>query len=671
MQLLEATIEELREALDSGETTSVELVAGYLRRIAAYDHHGTRLNAVPILSPTAFSEARAADLRRAEGKVLSPLDGIPYTAKDSYKVKGLPVASGSPAFANFIASEDAFSISKLCEAGAILLGLTNMPPMANGGMQRGVYGRAESPYNPAYLTSAWASGSSNGSGTATAASFAAFGLGEETWSSGRAPANNNGLCAYTPSWGVISMRGNWPLVPTMDVVVPHTRTMKDMLELLDVMVQDDATSRGDFWRVQDEVKIPASSQLRPSSYRDLAPSEERPLGGLRIGVPSMYLGRPAPNETEVPTRDSVVELAETAMEDLRALGAEVFECDFPLMRAYEGRYAKLGAGFQGSLAELGFVPEGFAEAELKNLCTFALDDFIRANAEVADNPEMIQSLLDVNPELVFPRPHGQIEDEYGDDFGMGDYVNFAREDGVRSPAEIKHVAEGLRGLNRARQELLEDWMDEQSIDFLAFPTCADIAPADADSNQDSHDLAWRNGTWVANGNLAIRHLGIPTVTVPMGIADDIAMPFGLTLAGKGWDDNRLLAVAAAFDAEKVRRTAPSLTPELSETLGDSGVATGDDVSLNLSATLAASPAGYILKLDGQVPAGTKQVNISVNGKVIDALLDGQMLTAETTIDTRDFTTYHSHWRPAYGTLTVATVHGSYGTLGTFLVTNGV
>ena len=138
-----------------------------------------------------------------------------------------------------MAQHDAFVIERLRDAGAILIGLTNMPPMANGGMQRGLYGRAESPYNADYLTAAFGSGSSNGSGTATAASFCAFGIGEETWSSGRAPASNNALCAYTPSRGVISTRGGWPLVPTMDVVVPHTRTMADMLEVLDVIVADD------------------------------------------------------------------------------------------------------------------------------------------------------------------------------------------------------------------------------------------------------------------------------------------------------------------------------------------------------------------------------------------------------------------------------------------------
>ncbi|MFO6381222.1 amidase family protein, partial [Pseudomonas aeruginosa] len=108
-------------------------------------------------------------------------------AKDSYLVKGLTAASGSPAFKDLVAQRDAFTVERLRAAGAICLGKTNMPPMANGGMQRGVYGRAESPYNAAYLTAPFASGSSNGAGTATAASFAAFGLAEETWSSGRGP----------------------------------------------------------------------------------------------------------------------------------------------------------------------------------------------------------------------------------------------------------------------------------------------------------------------------------------------------------------------------------------------------------------------------------------------------------------------------------------------------
>ncbi|HEY5843201.1 MAG TPA: amidase family protein, partial [Mycobacterium sp.] len=246
--VVEADIAQLRSALDEGQVTSQQLVDAYLARIDAYDRNGPLLNAMVVMNPHARDEARASDDRRARGSTLGPLDGIPYTAKDSYLAKGLTAAAGSHAFEHLVAQRDAFTIERLRAGGAILIGLTNMPPMANGGMQRGLYGRAESPYNADYLTSAFGSGSSNGSGTATAASFAAFGLGEETWSSGRAPATNNALCAYTPSRGVISVRGNWPLVPTMDVVVPHTRTMADMLEVLDVIVADDPDTRGDFWR---------------------------------------------------------------------------------------------------------------------------------------------------------------------------------------------------------------------------------------------------------------------------------------------------------------------------------------------------------------------------------------------------------------------------------------
>ncbi len=101
-----------------------------------------------VLNPAMFHEARAADLRRAAGRSLGPLDGIPYTAKDSFKVRGLTVAAGSPAFRDLVAGDDAFAIERLRAAGAVLIGLTNMPPMANGGMQRGVYGRAESPGVP-------------------------------------------------------------------------------------------------------------------------------------------------------------------------------------------------------------------------------------------------------------------------------------------------------------------------------------------------------------------------------------------------------------------------------------------------------------------------------------------------------------------------------------------
>ncbi|MDQ2603396.1 amidase family protein, partial [Pseudomonas aeruginosa] len=147
IEVTEVSIAELRDALESGRTTAVELVQAYLARIDAYDAPGTptALNAVVVRNPDALAEAQASDARRARGEPLGPLDGIPYTAKDSYLVKGLTAASGSPAFKDLVAQRDAFTVERLRAAGAICLGKTNMPPMANGGMQRGVYGRAESP----------------------------------------------------------------------------------------------------------------------------------------------------------------------------------------------------------------------------------------------------------------------------------------------------------------------------------------------------------------------------------------------------------------------------------------------------------------------------------------------------------------------------------------------
>lgn len=560
MKLVEASIADLRAALEAGHETSESLTRAYLARIAAFD---PVLNAVPVMNPQALDDARAADARRAAGRVLGPLDGIPYTAKASYSAKGLAVSAGSPAFADLIAQKDAFAIARLRDAGAVLLGLTNMPPMANGGMQRGLYGRAESPYNPAWLTAAFGSGSSNGSGTATAASFAAFGLGEETWSSGRAPAANNGLCAYTPSRGVISIRGNWPLVPTMDVVVPHSRSMADMLEVLDVIVADDPETRGDLWRRQDWVPIPKASTIRPASYPALA--QGAALKGKRLGVPAMYInadplagtadtpGIGGPTGQRIETRASMIDLWQRARTAMQAAGAEVVVTDFPLVSNYEGD--RPGAT---KITTRGLVSPDYLHREILDLSAWSWDDFLQANGD-----PRLNSLAQVDGARIFPPPPGALPDRYtGFDDTLPHYPSHVRTHRQADFRDIPHLEAGFRGLEATRKRDLEDWMDRLGLDAVVFPAVADVGPADADVNPASADLAWRNGVWVANGNLAIRHLGVPTVTVPMGMMEDIAMPAGLTFAGRGWDDNALLALAAAFEALGPWRKPPPGTPEL-------------------------------------------------------------------------------------------------------------
>jgi amidase len=544
MQILEASLQELSAALAAGQVTSVGLVLACLERIAAFDRAGPRLNAVPVLNPDCLTEAAASDLRRAKGQAFGPFDGIPYTAKESYKARGLPVAAGSPAFADLIADEDCFVIAELRRAGAILIGLTTMPPMANGGMQRGLRGRAESPYNGDFLAAAFASGSSNGSGTATAASFAAFGLAEETWSSGRAPAANSALCAYTPSRGLISIRGNWPLVPTMDVVVPHCRSMEDLLALLPLLYARDPETRGDFWRAQRLISLPPPQAL---------PQSPLPLAGLRLALPKLYMnlsqaeapGIGGPTGKSIATRPSLIALMEALIDRLERAGVEVILSDFPVIENYEGHSGQV---------IWDRLPESYKTREIRDLSAWAMDVFLRATGH--------PGLAHVDGAQIFPAPPGALPDRYD---GFGDaleaYPQIAADLAMSDtdPLESPTIAEGLIVLEAIRKSDLEDWMDAHGFDAVIFPALADVARADSDTNPDSADHAWRNGVWVANGNLAIRHLGIPTVTLPLGLLPDIGMPAGLTIAGRAYDDSRLLALAWALE---IPRPLPPRTPAL-------------------------------------------------------------------------------------------------------------
>ncbi|MEI9421183.1 amidase [Mesorhizobium sp. Cs1299R1N1] len=666
LHLVEATIDQLRRALDDGTVTSVELVAAYLRRIAHFDRHGIALNAVPVLNPAMFEEAAASDERRRAGALLSPLDGIPYTAKDSYKVKGLTVAAGSPAFEHLVANEDAFTIARLRAGGAVLIGLTNMPPMANGGMQRGVYGRAESPYNADYLTAAFASGSSNGSGTATAASFCAFGLGEETWSSGRAPATNNALVAYTPSRGVISVRGNWPLVPTMDVVVPHTRSVPDMLELLDVIVADDPETRGDFWRAQPWVALPRSSELRPPRYTDM--TLEGSLRGKRLGVPRMYIGRDSEADRPIETRASVLALWEQAAADLRRLGAEVVEVDFPVVSNYERD--RPGAR---TMVERGLVPRDFAERELWDLSIWGWDDFLRANADPA-----LPDLAAVDGPRIFPQPPGTLPDRYEGGFDLARYVERAKS-GVTPLADIPALEDGIKGLETTRRVDFEEWLDANRLDAVVLPAAADVGPADADVNEASADLAWRNGTWVANGNLVWRHFGIPTVTVPMGTMADIGMPVGLTFAGKAYDDERLLCMAGDFEHATQRRTRPPRTPELAgDVFSGRPVQAGNGKAPALTIKLAAETIHSVdqdeitVTIDLPVDELETGINVHVNGEPVAMQSSGMRFTGHTLVPTPEHQRFHSVWRGSYGSIVTAVVRLQDGrTVGAYAVTGGI
>ena len=542
MNPLETSLRSLQDALTSGATTSAALVQGCLARIELVDR--TLLHSIPILNPQALQEAQESDCRRAQGISLGPLDGIPFTVKDSYRVAGMTCAAGSPAFAALTATQDAFVVEQLRAEGAVLIGRTNMPPMADGGMQRGLHGRSESPYNPDFLPAAFGSGSSHGSAVSVAAGLAAFSLGGETVSSGRSPASNNGLVAYTPSRGLISMRGTWPLFPARDVLTPYTRTVDDLLLLLDVLMSADPDTRGDLWRRQQSVPLPIPLANAPARWRDLTVDRDR-LRGARIAVPRAYVE----GDDTISVRPSIHRLWEGAARRLHALGAEIVLTDFPVVERYEGDRP---AG--ESLAALGVLPDGWLDFEFNELLAFGWDDFLRENGDPA-----IPSLAAVDPDRIFPAPPGALPDRYDE---VEDYEDRYRamvalaQRGIPDPFAMAILDRGLQGLERLRVALYEDWLDANGFDFVAFPSNADIGPADSDVNPASADIAWRNGVLFSNGNYAIRHLGIPTLTVPMGVCDDIGMPVGLTFAARAYDDRALIEAGLAFEAPGSLRVAP-------------------------------------------------------------------------------------------------------------------
>ncbi|TIW85688.1 MAG: amidase, partial [Mesorhizobium sp.] len=172
----------------------------------------------------------------------------------------------------------------------------------------------------------------------------------------------------------------------------------------------------------------------------------------------------------------------------------------------------------------------------------------------------------------------------------------------------------------------------------------------------SATLAWRNGTWVANGNLVWRHFGIPTVTVPMGTMADIGMPVGLTFAGKAYDDERLLRMAGDYERSTQRRTRPPRTPELPDDVfssrpGQVGDGNATRFAITLSAeTWSSSDRNEIvitLDLPGEA-AETASVRVHVNGEAIALQQSGARFSGRALVPAAEHQRLHSVWRGSYG-----------------------
>ena len=293
---------ELGSLIKSREVSPVEATEAYLERIPQVDG---KLNAyITVTAERAMADARQAEQEIVSGKYRGPMHGIPIGIKDQVYTKGILTTGGSTILKNFVPSEDATVVTKLSEAGAVLLGKLNMSEFAMGDAFEHPYGR---PHNPWDL-SRNAGTSSSGSSAATAAFLCATSLGEDTGGSIRGPASFCGLVGIRPSWGRVSRHGVLGASWSMDQVGPISRTVSDCAITLAAIAGHDPKD-GYTW----DVPVP-----------DYLAALSGGVQGLKIGV---ITERVQGDAVDPQVRDLVVQ----AIAQLGELGAVVSEIDIPLI----------------------------------------------------------------------------------------------------------------------------------------------------------------------------------------------------------------------------------------------------------------------------------------------------------------------------------------------------
>lgn len=307
-ELNEKTVSELQEGMAAGKLTSEQITLLYLKRIEAIDKNGPKLNSVIELNSDAVAIAKAMDAERKAGKLRGPLHGIPVLIKDNIDTADkMMTTAGSLALVGHIAAKDAFIVKKLRDAGAVLLGKTNLSEWANfrssnscsGWSSRG--GQTKNPYiidhNPC--------GSSAGSGVAVAANLCAVAVGTETDGSITCPASVNGVVGIKPTVGLLSRAGIIPISATQDTAGPLTRTVKDAAILLSVMAAID---------IDDAVTKESEGKAQPDYTKFLNADG---LKGKRIGV-----------EKKKSANQFLNQLQDKAIDLMKQQGATIVEINY-------------------------------------------------------------------------------------------------------------------------------------------------------------------------------------------------------------------------------------------------------------------------------------------------------------------------------------------------------
>jgi amidase len=307
----ETTIDKIHAAFCENTLTCVELVQGYLDRIAAYDQNGPALNSYATLNPAALTEAAALDDAFKKSRKLSgPLHGIPIAVKDQAETKDIPTSFGSIAIKGYVPKEDSTLVAKLKEAGAVILGKTTLPDFATSWFgYSSATGETKNPYDLARDPG----GSSAGTGSAVAANLAAVGIGEDTGGSIRVPASFDNLVGVRVTPGLISRKGLSPLVVFQDTAGPMGRTVKDTAIVLDAIVGYDP---------KDPYTAAFAIAGHKGSYTQNLNANG--LKGARIGVLKEAFGSDSD-----PDCAEVNKVIRAAIKSIAAAGAEVVDVSLP------------------------------------------------------------------------------------------------------------------------------------------------------------------------------------------------------------------------------------------------------------------------------------------------------------------------------------------------------
>ncbi len=455
-ELDEATVADLQKRMASGEDTARSLAEKYMARIEAVDLKGPALKCVLELNPDAFAIAEGLDTERKAGRARGPLHGIPVLVKDNVGTADrMNTTAGSLALLGATPSSDAFIVKRLRDAGAVILGKTNLSEWANfrsthsssGWSGRGGQGR-----NP-YVLDRNPSGSSSGSGAAVAANLCAIAVGTETDGSIVSPSNNCCLVGIKPTLGLVSRTGIIPIAHSQDTAGPMARTVTDAAILLTALAGVDAAD-------------PATKGLEGKAPVDYTKSlDPKGLEGVRIGVPRKKLFGSSPPADR---------LVEAAIADMKRLGAVIVD---------PADIATAGETDDSELEVLLYEFKTDLNAYLAGLGSKTpyktLKDLIRFNEE--------------NRAREMPY------------FGQEIFEKAEAKGPLSEKAYRKALAKDLR---LSRKEGIDKTMDEHRLDALVAPTSGPASLIDL-----------VNGDYGPAGSTSLPAIaGYPDITVPCGFA---------------------------------------------------------------------------------------------------------------------------------------------------------